>query len=160
MVVALALAVVMPIALAMVQPVVQAVFSGFAIETAITPPVLLRIPSASTVPPVIVPAAIPRPEIIRMPSTPELVRPAVFTLPYALITTPLVVPEFRTKAPVVMLPLKPSANKLTPAAPVIVAPVTVRMPSLARFASVDTPRNETYPLLVSVALIMPAAKLP
>ena len=150
----------MPMALAMVHPVVQAVFSGFAIETAITPPVLLSVPSASTVPPVIVPAAIPRPEMMRIPSTPELVRPVVLTLPYALTTTPLIDPELRTNAPVVMLPLKPSANKYTPAAPVIVAPVTVRIPSLARFASVDTPRNETYPSLASVALMMPAAKLP
>ena len=54
---------------------------GFAMEIPITPPVLVSVPSAVTVPPPNSPAAKPRPEITRIPSTPELVIPAVLTLP-------------------------------------------------------------------------------
>ena len=84
----------MPIALATVQPVVQAVFSGAAIEMPTTPPLLVMVPTAVTLPPVVVPAATPSPAVIRIPFTPELVTPARLTLPTASTMTPPVVPEF------------------------------------------------------------------
>ena len=155
--VASAFAEVIPRAVAMASPVVA---PGAAIEIPITPPVLAKVPTAVTLPPVVVPAAIPLPAIMRMPSTPELVAPARLTLPYALTVTPLVVPEFLIKAPVIILPLKPSANRFTPAPPVIVAPATVRMPSLAKLANVDVPVKETKPLVVLDAATTPAAALP
>ena len=76
--VASAFAEVIPNAVAIVSLVAEL---GAAMETPITPPVLVKVPTAVTLPPVVVPAAIPLPAIMRMPSTPELVIPAVLTLP-------------------------------------------------------------------------------
>ena len=81
-------------ALATVQPLVQAAFSGVAMEMPTTPPVLVIVPTAVTLPPVVVPAAIPSPPVIRIPSAPEFVTPARLTLATASTTTPPVVPEF------------------------------------------------------------------
>ena len=103
------MAVVIPIAFAIVQPVVQAVFSGCAIEIPITPPVFVRVPTAVTVPPVVVPPAMPSPPVIRIPSAPEFVTPLKLVLTAARITTPPAVPELRTSAPTDMLPPIPWA---------------------------------------------------
>ena len=73
-----AFAEVIPSAVAMASPVEA---PGAAMETPITPPVLVKVPTAVTFPPVVVPAAIPLPAIMRTPSTPELVAPARLTLP-------------------------------------------------------------------------------
>ena len=68
-----------PSAVEMLSPVAV---PGCAMEIPITPPPLLfRVPTAVMVPPLVVPAAIPLPAMMRMPSTPELVMPAVLTLP-------------------------------------------------------------------------------
>ena len=68
----------MPRAVAIASPVAA---PGADIEIPITPPVLVKVPTAVTLPPAVVPAAIPLPEMIRMPLTPELVMPATLTLP-------------------------------------------------------------------------------
>ena len=73
---------------------------------------------------------------------------------------PLVVPEFLINAPVIIFPLKPSANRFTPAPPVIVAPATVRIASLAPVAKVEIPVYEITPLVVLDALTTPPAALP
>ena len=76
--VASAFALVMPKAVAIASPVAA---PGIAIDTAITPPLLVRVPTAVTLPPVVVPAAIPLPAMIVIPFAPELVAPARLTLP-------------------------------------------------------------------------------
>ena len=74
-----AFAEVIPNAVAMASPVVA---PGAAIETPMTPPVLVKVPTAVTLPLfVVTPAGIPLPAMIRMPSAPELVAPARLTLP-------------------------------------------------------------------------------
>ena len=102
--------------------------SGLAIEIAITPPVLVKVPRAVISPPVIVPAAMPLPEIIPIPLAPELVMPARLTLATESTITPPVAPELVIKAKVAIFPPVPVAVKLIPAAELMVADATVYIP--------------------------------
>ena len=81
---------------------------GEAIDRATTPPVLVTVPRAMMVPPVVVPAATPLPPVIRIPSAPELVTAPMLALATAFRITPPVNPVLRTKAAVVILPEAPT----------------------------------------------------
>ena len=107
--VASAFVVVMPIALAMQLVLVAQPVSGLAIEIPITPPVLVKVPTAVILPPLgVEAAAIPSPAVIRMPLTPKFVAPVKLTLPNALTITPPMLPVFCTKAPKVIPPVAPN----------------------------------------------------
>ena len=117
-------------------------------EMPITPPVLVRVPTAVTLPPVIVPAATPSPAVIRMPFAPALLAPVKETFPSALIMMPPALPVFCTIAPNVMLPVAPKPYKLTPAAPMMVAEDDVLIPTPV---AAEQPVIEIVPRLELVA---------
>ena len=108
-------------------------------------------------PPVIVPAAIPLPAIIRMPVTPALLAPARLTLPAASTVKPPSVPEFLIKAAVVIPPPTPRPVKYTPDAPVMVAEAAALIARLVDPA--ELPLMVTTPAVTLLALTTPAAAL-
>ena len=143
----------MPRAVAIASPVA---LPGLAIDTEMTPPLLVKVPTAVISPPVMTPANSPLPPTMMIPLTPEFQAPARLTLPVPLTVTPRVVPPFLTKAPSVILPLVFIPKIMTPAFPVMVADATVLIASTVPLLAVAVPYNSTKPAPV----MTPAALLP